>query len=130
AAPPRNDLQIITRLTREARLAEVFAGVPRALVVCGHTHVHYDRRAAGRRIVNPGSVGMPYEGEPAARWALLGPGIEPMRTPYDFEAAAQAIRATGYPDAERFVQKILIETPTAETMSQTFEDWSKRAPYA
>lgn len=128
-ATPRNDLQIITRLTPEARIAAIFDGVPPALVACGHTHVQYDRRVAGRRIVNPGSVGMPYEGEPAARWALFGPGVELKRTSYDFAAAAAAVRTTGYPDADRFVQRILVETPTAETMSQTFEDWSKRPPY-
>ena len=41
------------------------------VVVCGHIHVQYDRRAADVRLVNAGSVGMPYEGTPDARWLLL-----------------------------------------------------------
>jgi diadenosine tetraphosphatase ApaH/serine/threonine PP2A family protein phosphatase len=42
-------------------------------VVCGHTHMQFDRLAVGRRVVNPGSVGMPY-GPPGAHWAPRGPG--------------------------------------------------------
>ena len=52
----------------------------RDVVVTAHTHVRYERRALGRTFLNPGSVGMPYEGAPGAYWALLGPGIEHRRT--------------------------------------------------
>jgi Icc-related predicted phosphoesterase len=40
-----------------------------SLAVCGHTHVQFDRAVAGKRVVNPGSVGIPYEGRPGAYWA-------------------------------------------------------------
>ena len=63
-------------------------------VVCGHTHMQFDRLAAGRRVVNPGSVGMPY-GPPGAHWALLGPGIWLRRTPYDTAAAAEVTARSG-----------------------------------
>jgi len=119
---PRSDEEIITRISPEARLAEILAGVEAALVVCGHTHVQYDRRAAGLRIVNAGSVGMPFEGEPAARWAMLGPGVTLMRTPYDFEAAAGVVRSSGFPDAEAFVQKYLVGSPDPVTTSAFFEE--------
>ena len=46
------------------------------VVVCGHTHRQFDRRIDRWRVVNAGSVGMPYEGRPGAYWALLGPGVE------------------------------------------------------
>ena len=58
----------------EARLAEAVAGVRADVVVTAHTHVSYVRHALGRTFLNPGSVGMPYEGAPGAYWALLGPG--------------------------------------------------------
>ena len=48
---------------------------------------------------NAGSVGAPYEAEPAAYWALLGPKVEHRRTDYDLESAIAAIAATGYPKA-------------------------------
>ena len=69
-------------------------------VVCGHTHVQFDRALDGFRVVNAGSVGMPYEGSPDARWALLGPGVELLATPYDAPAALETLAATGYPDAD------------------------------
>jgi predicted phosphodiesterase len=64
-----------------------------ALVVCGHTHVPFDRLADGRRVVNPGSVGLPY-GPPGtlAYWALLGPDAILRRTAYDLERAAAVLR--------------------------------------
>ena len=47
---------------------------PRRSWCCGHTHHQFDRRAHGRRLLNAGSVGMPYEDEPAAYWLLARPG--------------------------------------------------------
>ena len=41
---------------------------------CGHTHMQFERTIAGKRVVNSGSVGMPYEDEPGAYWTLLGRG--------------------------------------------------------
>src|SRR3712207_7776889 len=49
------------------------------LVVCGHTHMQFDRTVDDIRIVNAGSVGMPFAA-PGAYWLLLGPDVRPMRT--------------------------------------------------
>ncbi len=46
-----------------------------------------------RRVINPGSVGMPY-GHSGAGWALLGPDVALRRTQYDAEAAATAMEAS------------------------------------
>ena len=97
---PRSDEEILTRISSEERVAAACAGVEEATVVCGHTHVQFDRDVAGKRLVNAGSVGMPYEAQPGAYWALLGPDVELRRTAYDLEAAAAAIRATGFPGAD------------------------------
>jgi putative phosphoesterase len=70
-ATPRNDEEIFTKISPEGRWAEALAGVDADVVVCGHTHVQFDRRIGDIRLVNAGSVGMPYEYEPGAYWALL-----------------------------------------------------------
>ena len=58
----------------------MLAGTDAAVVVAGHTHVQFERQVDGIRLVNAGSVGMPYEDGPGAYWALLGPRIELRRT--------------------------------------------------
>jgi len=96
-ATPRNDTEIRTVLSSDERWLEVLDGVTERTVVCGHTHVQFDRTISGIRIVNAGSVGMPYADEPGAYWALLGPGVELRRTEYDTAATLQAIEETGIP---------------------------------
>lgn len=112
-ATPRNDTDIFTRLTPEDHLQPIFAGSDASLVVCGHTHMQFDRTIGGIRIVNAGSVGMPF-GEPGAYWLLLGPGIELRRTPYDFSRAAALIRATEYPQAEDFAARNVLNPPSEQ----------------
>jgi putative phosphoesterase len=87
-ASPRNDLDIFTELTPEERIAFLFADIDADVVVCGHTHMQFDRVIAGKRVVNSGSVGMPYEEQPGAYWTL---DLEPRRTPYE-GATLQASR--------------------------------------
>ena len=81
-ATPRNDLDIFTERTPEERVAPCFGSVDAGVVVCGHTHTQFERQIAGVRVVNSGSVGMPYEDAPGAYWTLFGPGVERRRTPY------------------------------------------------
>jgi putative phosphoesterase len=82
-ATPRNDEEIFTRISPDERWAEALAGVTAEVVVCGHTHVQFDRRVGDVRLVNAGSIGMPYEREPGAYWALLdGTDVELRRTEY------------------------------------------------
>ena len=90
-------------------------------MVCGHTHVQFDRLAADKRLVNAGSVGMPYESLPGAYWALLGPGLELRRTDYDREAAAAAIRATSFPDANEFAEENVLTIPSGHEATELFE---------
>jgi len=79
-ASPRNDLDIFTERTPGERIAFLFAGLDAATVVCGHSHTQFDRTVAGVRVVNAGSVGMPYEDEPGAYWLL---DLVHRRTPYE-----------------------------------------------
>jgi diadenosine tetraphosphatase ApaH/serine/threonine PP2A family protein phosphatase len=80
---PRSDEERITRATPPERLAPMLAEVGERLVVCGHTHQQFDVRCGDQRVLNAGSVGMPYEGVAAAFWLLLGPDVEFRRTRYD-----------------------------------------------
>jgi predicted phosphodiesterase len=118
---PRRDDEILTAISPEERVAAAVTGVAEPTVVCGHTHVQFDRPAAGKRLVNAGSVGMPYEAQPGAYWALLGPGVELRRTDYDLEAAAEGIRATGFPAADELAAENVLTVPSAEVATEQFE---------
>jgi diadenosine tetraphosphatase ApaH/serine/threonine PP2A family protein phosphatase len=74
---------------------ELLAGVTERRVVFGHTHLPFRRLSAtGVELVNPGSVGMPFDGDPRAAYALLleNDAVEHRRVPYDHEASATAVR--------------------------------------
>ena len=109
---PRSDEELFTVATPESRLREALDGVDADVVVTAHTHVRYERESLGRRLLNAGSVGMPYEGAPGAYWALLGPGVEFRRSDYDLATAAARYRATSDPLAEEMVET-LVSPPTA-----------------
>ena len=117
---PRSNEEILTSVSPDNRFAAALAEVEATVVVGGHTHVQFDRRVAGRRVVNAGSVGMPYEGRPGAFWALIGPDVELRRTDYDVAAAASAIEATAYPGADDHAGW-LREPPDPAEVSAYFE---------
>ena len=116
-ATPRNDTEIFTRATPVERLLPIFDSTGAAVVVCGHTHMQFDRMIGTTRVVNAGSVGMPFQ-EPGAYWLLLGPDVELRRTGYDLAEAAARIRATTYPQAEEFAERNVLRPPTeSETLA-------------
>jgi predicted phosphodiesterase len=104
---PRSDEECVTPRTPAARVAEFMQGVPERLVVTAHVHVSYDRQVEDVRLVGPGSVGRPYEGERGARWALLGPEVELRRTDYDHERSAALYRASGIPQLDDDLRMLL-----------------------
>ena len=118
-ATPRNDTEIFTRNTSEARLLPAFAGVRADIVVCGHTHMQLDRAVGSARVVNAGSVGMPF-GEPGAYWLELGPELRLRRTHYDLAAAAERIRATAYPHADQFAQRNVLQPPSEQQILDAY----------
>ena len=90
-ASPRRDDEMLTRLSTPERWEAALAGVPAGLVVAGHTHQQDDRAVGGVRFVNAGSVGLPYEGDGAARWLWIAGGEPELRhTAYDAAAAGAA----------------------------------------
>jgi predicted phosphodiesterase len=108
---PRSDTEIITAVSPERRLEPILAGVAEDVVVCGHTHHQFDRTVHGKRVVNAGSIGMPYEDEPAAYWLLLGPDAELRRTDYDVYAAFERLRAAGFDDLDEVMLRESLYDP-------------------
>ena len=115
---PRSETEIFTRLTPEDRLLPLFERLQVSMVVCGHTHMQFDRMVGRTRVVNAGSVGEPF-GAPGAHWLLLEPGVQLRRTQYDLTKAAEQIRKTEYPNAEDFV-KDLIHPPAEADMLEAY----------
>ena len=118
---PASDDPIYTRITPDAEMDAILGSVDADVVVCGHTHMQYDRTLpSGLRVVNAGSVGMPYEGEPGAYWALLGPEVELRRTIYDVEATVGAIEVLGAPVHERLLEQLL-DPPDSLSTTEYYE---------
>jgi putative phosphoesterase len=115
-----DELPIITPATPDEVIAEAVASAHGSLVVAGHTHMQFDRRVAGGRMVNAGSVGRPYEDQPGGYWAMLGPEVDLRRTAYDFAAAAEAVRRTNFPEREEIASTI-VRPVTREEAITTFE---------
>lgn len=116
---PRGDEERLTYLTPDERLRDAVAGVTAPLVLCGHTHMQFDRSVGGTRVVNAGSVGMPYEGVSGAYWCLLdGAGVSLRRTEYDFAAAAAAVETSGCPYADEMAKDLLAPPGREETAAE------------
>jgi putative phosphoesterase len=120
-AIPTADEPIFTRITPDADVAGLLGELDADLLVVGHTHVQFDRRLpSGLRIVNAGSVGMPYEGRRGAFWAILGPSVELRHTEYDVEAAVASMRANGAPRPDEQL-RLLLEPPDPDETTEFFE---------
>jgi putative phosphoesterase len=117
---PAANTPIVTAATPDEDLLAAFG--ERGTFVIGHTHHQFDRRVGDLRVVNAGSVGMPYEGEVAAFWALVANG-EPRfrRTPIDVERAVAGIRASGWEGGEEFVAENLRVAVSREEAIAYFE---------
>jgi predicted phosphodiesterase len=109
-ATPRRDDEFLLVDSPVASWNAALEGVHERSVVCGHTHMPFDRLVDGRRVVNPGSVGMAY-GPPGAYWALLGPNVELRRTTYDVAAAAARITAGPHPRAKEWAHDYVLNPP-------------------
>jgi predicted phosphodiesterase len=86
---------------------ELLDGVEARRLVFGHTHLAFAREARGIELVNPGSVGMPFDGDTRAAWALVRDdgSVEHRRVAYDHQASAAAVRKTLGGDAGDLVAR-------------------------
>ena len=119
---PRSDTELVTPRTSVERFGELMAGVEEDTLVTGHTHVQFAREVAGRRSVNPGSVGLPFSGATTgtAFWALLGPDVTLRQTPYDVSGALEAGPRLGDPAAET-IAALLTSPPDPHEMTEDAE---------
>jgi predicted phosphodiesterase len=117
-ATPHSETDAFTCLTPEEVLLPVFEGLDADLVVCGHTHMQFDRMIGATRVVNAGSVGMPF-GRTGADWLLLGPGVELRNTSYDLQRAGAQIRQTEYPQAGELADSLL-QPPAEDDILKAF----------
>jgi predicted phosphodiesterase len=79
---------------------ELLAGIHNRTIVFGHSHLQFQREGpSGTYLVNPGSVGMPLDGDVGAAYALWhgGRAFELRRVEYDYLKAADAYEALGSP---------------------------------
>ena len=93
-ASPRSDVESFLPQAAEDE-AELLLGVEAERLVFGHTHLPFQRTsAAGIELVNPGSVGMPFDGDPRAAYGLVHKDgkVEQRRVGYDHQASAAAVR--------------------------------------
>ena len=120
-ASPRRDDEMLTRLSTPERWADALAGAGARLVVAGHTHQQDDRRVGDVRFVNAGSVGLPYEGDGAARWLWVADGAPDLRrTEYDAAHAGARMLEAGWPDA-RSIGASLVEPVEPVVVTRIFE---------
>ena len=81
--------------------------------------MQFDRMVGKTRVVNAGSVGMPFGG-PGADWVVLGPGIQFRHTRYDLTRASECIRDTDYPHAQEFAARNVLQPPSEAEMLEVF----------
>jgi len=93
-----------------ARWARELANVEADLVLVGHTHLPLDMTIDGKRLINPGSVGQPKDGDPRAAFAVLVNGIPRLkRVSYDVNKTIQDLAASGTdPQAVDALSELLI----------------------
>jgi len=86
----------------------MLAGVHDRLVVFGHSHQQFRRPGPnGTDLLNPGSVGMPLDGDTRSAWATFDGHFTFRRTEYDVERAAEAYRGMGGAFGEFAANRIL-----------------------
>jgi len=121
-ATPRSDDEVVTPATPDGRLREILAGLEQRVVVAGHTHMQQDRLIDGTRFVNAGSVGLPYEGELGAFWALLVDGVPELRnTELEHEGVVEAFRQSRWPRASEILREKVLRTVTREEATRVLE---------
>jgi hypothetical protein len=116
-ATPQSDEPILTDVSPGERFDEELADIDARLVVAGHTHMQFRRG----KFANAGSVGMPYEDDVAAFWAIVSEDVEFKRTPFDVERAIAEIEASEWPGREEFVAENLRVPPSRRAATEYFE---------
>ncbi|MFM2479715.1 metallophosphoesterase family protein [Celerinatantimonas sp. MCCC 1A17872] len=121
----RSDTEIFTRLSSKEKLCTIFQDVHASTIVCGHTHMQFNKTIADKRIINAGSVGMPFA-KPGAQWLLLNEQANLMHTNYDVNQAAEQIKQTSYPQRDAFIKENILTMPTEEQALKILSDLEQK----
>jgi putative phosphoesterase len=134
---PRSDEEGLNAATSTEELARMGLDSQVSLLTCGHTHIPMDRMIGGVRVINSGSVGIPFDGDPRACYALISnleasePAevrVELRRISYDIEAAVNQFYAFGHPAAEMGAYNLRYARPQGSTSFYTEESVHKPTP--
>ena len=98
----------------DAELESIYGPLGQPIVAYGHTHRPAIRRIAGRPelLINTGSVGLSYDGDPRASYLLLDGNTPTIRrVEYDMEKELNALSCCGLPGAEWTAKMIRASSP-------------------
>jgi len=118
-ATPRDWNEIFLKTTAEDKLLPIMDAANAALVVCGHSHMQFDRMVGKTRVINAGSVGMPF-GRTGVDWLLLGDEVQLRHTTYDLDAAVARFRQKDCPLLEEFVVPTVLTPQSEDQMLAAF----------
>lgn len=137
---PGNPFVGVSPESDAAEIAKAFAGYTERVIIGGHTHRPLDRQIDGKRFLNPGSVGLPYNGDPHAQYMTLdllagaeGPGWQPTfhRVEYDTARVPAAFESSGMlAEAGPLAQLYLRTVLNGEPWASDFGYWLKSQPAA
>lgn len=110
-ATPWSTTDLIEPAASEGTVARAFEQAETHALVYGHIHRAYIREVAGGLIVNAGSAGFPFDGDPRPAWSVLALErgawrAEIVRVEYNREAVIQDLLTSDHPDAETFARRI------------------------
>lgn len=101
---PLGDTDFVFPSITEQALAKKLGDETPRILVCGHSHLPFHEELDGVNVVNAGTVGLPYDGDPRPSYVMLD--VEPgsveaavHRFRYDIEAVVERIEAEGTPGA-------------------------------
>lgn len=115
----------------DRRVGEHLDRVREDLLVCAHTHRPLHRRVNGGQVVNVGSVGLPFNGDRRAQYAIFERGpdggwtVEPRKVPYDVARTLAIYERSGFDEAGGITARLLrLELEHASPVLVPFLRWS------
>ncbi len=118
-AGPGDDEMVLLPYTPEDVILDALMIREGRLAVGGHTHRPMDRDLGDWRFVNPGSVGLPFDGDQRASYALItiengAAQVDIRRVPYAVEAAIAALQESDHPAGAFTIERLRLAAPPQE----------------
>ena len=111
-ASPQSCWQALVPSASDAELHSIYAPLAQPIAVYGHTHIPSIREIAELTLVNSGSVGLPYDGDPRASYAIVdGKTASIRRVEYDLERELKALKSNPRPGTQWFAKMLQTASP-------------------